>query len=237
MSVEYPKTDLTRFAKLIVGEGPSDFKFFKAFCAANRITKFDNAFTGMAFKGYGPSGFQNFKDYLVAVHRIAGFPKLTDLVLVFDSGDDADAKFRTLCQYIRNANSALGEKIYIEPAERNAVTRDGALRVHVLSIPHGANGGLESMCINAAKAHLDGKGENGTEIEGWVNKFADDACDGWTTEKRDKLRLQAFLSAAWKKKPDMHFSQVFDLTRDKFIPLTGDGFVFIRTFLQDIEML
>lgn len=57
MSGAYPRIDLTRNSKLIVGEGPSDFKFFKAFCAANGIDGFEYAFTGMS---------------VVELHRLTG---------------------------------------------------------------------------------------------------------------------------------------------------------------------
>jgi len=60
--------------------------------------------------------------------------------------------------------------------------------------------------------------EDGTTIIGWVDAFAESACTNWSTEKRDKLRLQAFISAAWKKMPEMNFYQLFDITGDKLIP-------------------
>ena len=94
------------------------------------------------------------------------------------------------------------------------------------------------MCFDLARDHLDadGRGE-GTQIEGWVNTFADNACVDWTIEKRDKLRLQGFLSAAWKKKPDLHFTQLFEITRQWLVPLTGVAFDDVRTFLQDVAAL
>jgi hypothetical protein len=56
-------------------------------------------------------------------------------------------------------------------------------------------------------------------------------------KKRDKLRLQAFLSAAWDGKPDIHFSQLFDITKDRLVPLTGAAFIVIRQFLSDVKAL
>jgi hypothetical protein len=83
----------------------------------------------------------------------------------------------------------------------------------------------------------DGGNNKGTTIEGWVDTFANSACQGWTTEKRDKLRLQAFLSAAWHRKPNMHFSQLFDLTKGNLVPLTGTAFDDIRQFLRGVQGL
>lgn len=237
MSVRYQRPDLTVRRKLIVGEGPSDFKFFKAFCTANAISGFDHAFTGMAKEDYEPSGFPNFKDYLIALERLAGFPNLTDLVLVFDSAEGAVTQFKQIGTHIREVNRKFGRDVYVTPASLNAISQQGVPRVHALAIPHDKSGGLESICLEVAKNHLDERGDNGTEIEGWANRFASDACQGWSTEKRDKLRLQAFLSAAWQKKPDVHFSQLFDLTRDRFVPLTGVAFNFIRQFLRDVAAL
>lgn len=52
MRATYPAPDLNIHHKLVVGEGPSDFKFMKAFCAANAISGFEHAFTGMASHTY-----------------------------------------------------------------------------------------------------------------------------------------------------------------------------------------
>jgi hypothetical protein len=168
---------------------------------------------------------------------LADFDKLTDLVLVCDSGDNPESRVRRLRKQIEDANSALGRKVFADVPAANAVSDSGVPRVHLLRIPMDSAGGLESICVNAARDKLN-NGENvGSTIEGWVNTFAASACDGWTTEKRDKLRLQAFLSAAWKSKPDLHFSQIFDITGDRLVPLDAPAFAPIRGFLEIIATL
>lgn len=237
MIAQYQKPDLTTYHKLVVGEGSSDFKFFKAFCAANNIGGFSHAFTGMHSINYQPSGFDQFKSYLIVLERLAGFAALGDLVLVCDSAESADQQFKLLCADIDKANKSIGRKVYTVPSSRNTLTTQGRPRVHILTLPHNKNGGIETICVDVARDTLNTDGKNGTEIAGWVDDFADQACKGWTTEKRDKLRLQSFLSAAWQKKPDVNFSQLFDLSRDKYVPLTGYAFDFIRQFLRSIEAL
>jgi hypothetical protein len=90
-------------------------------------------------------------------------------------------------------------------------------------IPKGRRGGIETVCVDVARDHQNIGGNQGSTIEGWVDVFANSACQGWTTEKRDKLRLQAFLSAAWRAKPDIHFSQLFDITQGQSRTADGSG--------------
>lgn len=234
------KINLERYHKLIVGEGESDRNFFSEFCVSNVIEGFDYAFAGMHdLETYSPSGFDNFEKLLVILPRVPHFDVLTDVVLVCDSTDNAAGRVSGLRRQIHEANAALGSAVYDKNFVVNEVSNSGSPRLHVLTIPAGAAGGLESLCVNVARDHLNNDGKNkGTQIEGWVNEFANKACDGWTTEKRDKLRLQAFISAAWKKKPDMHFSQLFDITREHpLVPLDGGAFEEVRVFLRAVSQL
>lgn len=236
MTREY-RLDLTGRHKLIVGEGESDRNFFAEFCWRNSIEGFDYGFAGMHNPKYRPSGFDRFTEFLVTLHRLSGFNTLTDLVLVHDSTDEPDRRLNQLRRQIRDANRALGDQVYTEDPNPNVVSNAGRPRLHVLRIPVTARGGLESICFIVARESLDNSGHNGTEKEGWVDRFANSACVGWTTEKRDKLRLQALISAAWEKKPEMHFSQLFDITGDQLVPLDGSAFEQIRNFLQTVATL
>jgi hypothetical protein len=230
---------LADYRKLIVGEGESDRNFFKAFCTANAIAGFDFAFTGMHTEPpYVPSGFAAFARYLPTLERQTHFDRLTDLVLVCDTGQAADRKLRQLQRQIRTANRVTGRIVFTENPVANVIAAAGIPRVHVLMIPRGRDGGLETICVDVARDHQNDEEHNrGTAIQGWVDTFANSACGGWTTEKRDKLRLQAFLSAAYRSKPDLHFSQLFDLTKGRLVPLTGAAFDDIRQFLRGVEAL
>jgi hypothetical protein len=223
---------------VIVGEGESDRNFFVAFCRANNIDGFDFAFTGMhTTTPYQPSGFSEFVRFLPVLERQADFDKLTDLILVCDAGEDAEQKLRALRRQIRGANQAIGREVFVEDPDANVIAANGAPRVHALIIPNNRPGGIETICVDVARDHQNVGGNRGTTIEGWVNTFANSACQNWTNEKRDKLRLQAFLSAAWDSKPDIHFSQLFDITRDQLVPLTGMSFDVIRQFLRGVQAL
>jgi len=230
--------NLSDYHKVIVGEGESDRNFFAAFCRANNVNGFGFAFTGMhTTEPYEPSGFGEFVRFLPAIERLASFNNLTDLILVCDSGNDAAQRLRLLQQQIRRTNRRIGRQVFTENPGANVIAANGMPRVHVLMIPNGHPGGIETICVDVARDHQNVGGNRGTTIEGWVNTFANSACQNWTTEKCDKLRLQAFLSAAWDRKPDIHFSQLFDLTKDRLVPLTGAAFGDIRQFLRSVEAL
>jgi hypothetical protein len=233
MSARSYEIDLRTCHKLIVGEGVSDRNFFAALCARNGIEGFGFAFTAMHDPQHRDGGFGAFYKYLSGLTLLRGFADLTDLVLVADTTDKLTKRANELRGQVQRANAILKCDQYECPTAANIVSTNGTPRVHILMIPKGSAGGLESVCFGAARDHHD----PGGEIEGWVNTFADSACSGWTTEKRDKLRLQAFLSAAWKKKPEMTFSQLFDITQDKLVPLTSDAFADIRELLKQIAAL
>lgn len=224
--------------KVIVGEGESDRNFFTAFCRANNIAGFDFAFTGMHTTApYQPSGFAEFVRFLPVLEGLTGFDKLTDLVLVCDAAESVAQKLQALRTQIARANAAIGRQVFTANPDANVISTAGTPRVHALIIPNNRAGGLETICVDVARDHQNVGGNKGTMIEGWVDTFANNACGGWTTEKRDKLRLQAFISAAYGDKPDIHFSQLFDLTRGNVVPLTGQAFDDIRQFLQGVAQL
>jgi hypothetical protein len=52
-----------------------------------------------------------------------------------------------------------------------------------------------------------------------------------------RLRLQALISAAWDKMPELHFSQLFDITGNQLVPLDGNAFQPLMTFLQGVAAL
>jgi hypothetical protein len=236
VSREY-KYDITACHRLIVGEGESDRNFLAELCVANSIGGFDYAFAGIHNRRYNPSGFDCFGTYLIVLQRLAGFPALTDLVLVCDSTDNPSQRLTQLRRQIRNANRAINRQVYDAQPVANTIATSGNPRLHVLMIPHGTMGGLESVCVDVLRDTLNNTGQRGTEKEVWVNTFANSACVGWTTEKGDKLRLQAFISAAWPSKPDMHFSQLFDITANQLIPLDGGAFQHIKQFLEAVAAL
>lgn len=235
--------DVSARPKIIICEGESDYQFFAHLCARNGIDGFGIAFAGMHNPStYDPSGFDVIYRYLESLYDQRGREELTDILIACDSADNQNSRIRSLRSQIRKANKSLKkigapDKFYNETPNINEISQTGTPRLHVLMLPMAANGGLETVCFNVARNHWDHDNGGGYTIEGWVDKFADSACDGWTTEKRDKLRLQAFMSAAWSKKPDMHFSQLFDITGDKMIPLNSQFFNDILDFLRQVEAL
>lgn len=230
--------------KIVVGEGESDLVFVAAFCAANGIDGFEYAFAGMQNSpSYTPCGFDVFGDFLVHLEQQAGFPDLVDLVLVCDSGDAPAKRLTRIRAQVREANQTIGREVFDPQPVANVVANAGPLRLHVLTVPHDKPGGLETVCCDVAIEKLNADGDPGDDVQTWVNTFADSACHKWdtgapwSTEKRDKLRLQATISAAWQKKPEAHLVQLLDLTGDKLIPLGAPAFGHVRNFLTQVAAL
>lgn len=226
--------------KLIIGEGDGDRHFVSEFCAKHGILGFQYASTGMNPEGHG--GFDNFGRYLSGLPRLTGAEKLTDIVLMFDATDDPARRFSDLCKQVQGAvgKGPEGDVRFAIPEGPNQISDKAPIRMHALMVPHDGPGGLETVCLAAARD----ADENRDEIMEWVDTFANSACKNrgpqnkdWSTEKTDKLRLQAFISAGWDRKPDMHFYQLFDITKDKMVPLGSDAFSSIKVFLTEVEAL
>lgn len=221
--------------KLIVGEGESDRNFISAFCAKHGILGFHYAYSGQGSDD-NTSGFDAFDRYLSRLPNITGFSFVTDIVILCDSAENQNQRFKLLRKQIKTVKAvgSGGVALTFEaPVNPNTLAQIQPPRVHALMIPFAGKGGLETLCLSAAKAALD----DDNKIMGWVDTFADSACKGWTTEKRDKLRLQAFISAASKKKPEMHFSQLFDITGDRVVPLDSGEFADVKNFLEAVAAL
>lgn len=230
--------DFGETKKILVGEGESDLRFLSEFCSRNGIEGFGYAFAGMENDRYTPSGFDVFEHTLAYLTTLSNFDEVTDIVVVCDSGERPASRASEVKTKLQRANRSAQANIYNAAAQANVPTVGHARRTHVLIQPVGEKGGLESICFGVAVEALNIRNPgSGSEIEQWINEFADKACVGWTTEKRDKLRLQALLSAASKTKPDIHFSQLFDITADRLVPLDGASFDYLRRFLGTVAAL
>lgn len=214
--------------KVIVGEGVGDQVFCANFCVANKIDGFEYA---------EASGFGGFEAYLSRLFALPFSFGITDIVLIYDSTDTPSDRFSALCDQVKNAKSknAKGEVInYAAPVASNVLSAGAVPRVHAYAVPSETEaGGLETLCLKAAKAAH----ENGAGIIGWVDTFSAAACGGWQSEQTAKLRLQAFLSAGYKKKADLLFYEAFDIGAGHLIPLDGDTFADLRAFLKDVAAL
>ena len=152
--------------KLIIGEGESDLRFFEAFCVANQIEGFGYGFAGIQNRynkpPYQPSGFAEFRNTLPALTLLTDFELVTDIVLACDSGKDQNSRFQELCTQIKKANVAIGSTVLDENPQRNVLAVNGTPRLHVLMVPFGGPGGLESLCVDVARDAWDAAGKNGT---------------------------------------------------------------------------
>jgi len=232
-----PEPDLVNYSKLIVGEGRGDFHFFQNFCPSNGLEKFDYAHT--------QDGFSSFGKYLSGLEANTHFRNLTDIVLVIDSTDKPDRPLKLLHRQIKAANKTIGSDpaVYDEKPNANQIATAGNPRLHVLRLPIEGEGGLETICFDAARDHCEAVHGRGLELEGWVDSFANSACkkwnddSPWTKERRDKLRLQSFMSAAWWQSPATDLTRIFRDARDKIISLTSPAYEPIKDFLKKVEAL
>ena len=231
--------DLGRSQKIIVGEGPSDSRFFNKFCEKNTIGGFQ--FANPSSIERAPGGWENFGNFLKTLPLLPKFETLTDVVLFCDSADNPTNRFAALKRQIESVVASGPEgQVRFRLSDPNAVAFDGKPRLHVFMVPKtDKGGGLESLCLEAAAGAFD---EPKKTIMQAVDEFAEKVCklaDGnpWTIEKTDKLRLQAFISAVHPRKPDQHFYRLFDAAGDQLIPLDSNAFDEIKNFLSAIAAL
>lgn len=220
--------------KVIVGEGEADRNFFAHLCVKHGMEpSFTYAFTGMANKGNGFSAFGHFLSSLPIMARDAN---VTDAILVADATDDPASRFRELCRQIEGAsgNGPNGPVTYRKPSAPNVTSDGDATRVHALLVPMSGCGGLETLCLEAA---IDAAGADGAAAKACMDAFATCAASTWNTEKRDKLRLNAFLGARHKDMPERSFYEILDLVGDKAIPLRSAAFTPLVDFIKAVEAL
>ena len=235
MSVRSDSVTFESDRRLIVCEGISDKNFIAALCERHGISGFQFAHTAQGSED-GAGGFDVFDKYLSRVPALAKSENIQDIVLFCDSGENQDKQFQKLQRKVSRvrAKGIGGIQISFTPPEApNILSRNGRPRVHVLMIPKCEKGGIETLCLRAARSGIT----NVDRIIEAVDVFADAVCDGWTTEKKDKLRLQAFISACAKRKPDLHFYQLFNMTSDNIVPLDSPHFSQIHDFLRHVSEL
>lgn len=238
------KPDFTRSNKLIVGEGESDLQFFQELCVKNVIEGFEFAFTGMhevkPSGEYGEAGFEAFGKYLKAFGKTSDLPKVTDIVLVCDSGNIVPAnphqRFLKLRRMITEATHSEPAIPFRSPDNPNQPDDGARPRVHILILPwFDEEGGIETLCLRAAE---QAAGVDGQRVIECVKAFANCVdTSNLTKEKQDKFLLQSFLSGSWKRRPEVRVEQIWNTHRSVLIPLDSNVFMRVREFLQAVARL
>jgi hypothetical protein len=189
----------------------------------------------------GPAGWEHFGDYLKKIPGLSRFDLCTDIVIFCDASDDPKNRFDKVKKDIE-AVSAVGPEGEVKYAVSppGVTAKDGKPRLHIFLVPKvDGKGGLESLCIEAAAKAFD---DDERTIMKAVDEFAGKVCrtkEGklWSVEKADKLRLQAFVSAASPRRPETHFYKCLGIAGDTLIPLDSDVFDDIKKFLSAISAL
>lgn len=233
--------DFEAFKKIVVGEGPSDCHFLQKFCEKHDFAGFQFGHAGLHDPSGQPGGWEHFGDLLRLLPSLPKFEQISDIAVFCDTGDEPAKRFTALKAQIEAISVAVpdGTVTYIVVTP-NSPSTTGQPRLHVFMVPSvDGKGGLESLCLQAASKIFDDQDKS---IMAAVDEFSGKVCkmaDGklWTTEKTDKLRLQAFISAATPRKPDAHFYQLFNIAGDKLVPLDSDAFDGIKAFLSAIAAL
>lgn len=207
---------------VIICEGDADKYFFRKLLALNHIDGFEAPFPIRSDQG----GFGKFADFLQGLE--ATFDRLTGVVIVADSKNDAEVIFRKICKMIKKANRD-GHLDYPVPLELGSLalrTGGKAPSVVAITLPLEGVGSLETLCIQALPPQYKK-----------VRKCADaflkcTGVDKWGDhEKMDKARFQALIAGGNKADPN---KSLMAALKHGLIPLDAPCFKTVVDFLKQL---
>jgi uncharacterized protein DUF3226 len=155
------------------------------------------------------------------------FDRLTGVLIVADSKNDADAIFRDVRKQIKRANKD-GKLDYPIPTtlKKLAQKTGKAPSIAVITLPIGKAGSLETLCVEA----LTGKyakvrkcAESFLKCAG-VHKWGDQ-------EKIDKARFQALIAGGNKDDPNKSLKRALE---HDLVPLDNACFKSVVDFLKEL---
>jgi hypothetical protein len=121
-------------AKLLLGEGDEEVRFFKSVLKHLDIT-------GIQVAQVGGKG-QPMHRFLKALPSFSGFTSLAALGVTRDADDDRAGAFQSVCDGLRNAGLAV--------PDRPVLSTEGKPRVSVFILPDCVqNGMLETLCLQS----------------------------------------------------------------------------------------
>ncbi|MEW6245090.1 MAG: DUF3226 domain-containing protein [Nitrospirota bacterium] len=207
---------------LIVGEGEDDEAFFRHLVEQRNLNGFQVAFPGKPESDTG--GKKGFGQLLVALRVLEGFEKISGIVIVTDSDDDAGSAFAKLREQIESA-----ETYPVPDRPFTIATRGGSPDIAVVLLPEADQpGNLETLCLGAA---LDKWFSLRPCVEDFVRCTN---AESWPKSKLSKLQMRCFLSAACKSDPYTPLKWAWSRP-ETLIPLDHSAFDRITSFLNSFR--
>lgn len=121
--------------KLLLVEGKDEETFFKVLLQEHEINDVQIIPTA------GRDQLNN--SYLMALQETSGFDELISLAIIQDADENADTRFQSICDHLRNSHLNFPDQV-------STFTSQGQnLRIGIFIIPDGKNKGmLESLCLS-----------------------------------------------------------------------------------------
>ena len=211
---------------VLLCEGKGDENFFKRFFEERKLG--DDFHIRIPFKANAYNGGRsNFGADLSIISVNESFiEKVKAILIVSDNDDDMDKSFREVLDEIKKVKG-LG----IPKAEREvARSSKGQPDVVVLTMPPGATGNLEVLCLEAAYSKWPLRGQLDTFVR-------NTAPNDWPKGKQAKMRMQTILAATNNKQPDTGFAAHWRQDKQYQVPLNHACFDDLATFLGGFSTL
>jgi hypothetical protein len=211
---------------LILCEGETDKRFFDRLITKREI---ENAFQ-VRFPHRGGkdkrAGRSRFGPWLSVAYENQDFIDNVRAVLVVSDNDTDPAA--SLIEVKVSLMESDGFPIPDNP--REVARKADFPALVIMMIPHGALGGLETLCVSAAYSKFP--------VQAAVETFADNTpAVGWTVGKQSKMKLQSIIAASCATRPDAGFSGHWWENEQYHIPLEHPVFDDIADFLTGFRAL
>jgi hypothetical protein len=211
---------------LILCEGETDKRFLDRLITQREIpNEFQVKFPTRGTDNRG--GRSKFGPWLSAAYESADFEQHVRAVLIVSDNDtDPAASLQEVKDSLTKSDG-----FPIPGAEREVARKDGFPPVAILMIPHGAQGGLETLCVTAAYSKWP-------DLEQPVEAFmASTPAANWSPGKQSKMKLQSIIATSCSPRPDAGFSGHWWEIDQYHIPLDHDQFDEIADFLRGFRAM
>jgi hypothetical protein len=216
--------------KLLVVEGHSDRKMIGSLLSDRVIPDIDvlcpSSMGGML------EGEDAIKQLLDAIAGARGFSRLERLVLLVDSDDSPQEKFKKMQDVLRATTSLNidgGSVRYPVPDALGIFANAPSMPSVAISLlpSNDQVGAMESLCWQAGSALRQ-------DLSACIAEFGD--CVGigkWLPQKQDKFKLRCLISSACVVNPDLPTTKLWEKVPD-LVPLNSPVFDPLTAFLKGI---
>ena len=213
--------------KLIVVEGGSDKALFNGLLNNRNIIGFDVLCPWDMEKGL--EGEDAIRHLLDAIVISRNFEKLQKILIVIDSDDNPDDKFKKFQAVLSKTKPFSDGNRYPIPNNPNEFSpAGGGLQVAIQLLPTPqATGAMETLCWNAAIAHCQ-------SVQSCIDEFAN--CVGahnWSPQKLAKFKLRSLISTQHQSNPDLPTTYLWEQA-PTIVPLESNIFDPLAEFLANL---